>query len=72
VLTSPMIAVKGVNDRGVMSYRIAALDSLGTSDALRPAPPGAAYGFRHLRETSSRRTKEGLPELRDLSQRLPN
>src|SRR5271167_2636746 len=40
VLTSPMIAVKGVNHRGAMSFLVAALDSLGMGGAFTPGAAG--------------------------------
>ena len=72
VLTSPMIAVKGVNHRGAPVFLSRRSIPWGWAAPLRPAPPGTAYGSRRLREMSSRRTKEGSPGLRDLSQQLPD
>ena len=40
VLTSPMIAVKGVNHRGATSFLVAALDSLGMGGAFTPGAAG--------------------------------
>ncbi len=40
VLTSPMIAVKGVNHRGATSFLLAALDSLGMGGAFTPGAAG--------------------------------
>jgi lysophospholipase len=69
-LTSPMIAVKGVNHRGGVRVLVAALDSLGMGAAFAPGSGGGTSGWPRSSETSSPRTKEGLPVSLSLSRHV--
>ena len=57
VLTSPMIAAKGVNHRGPARYAIGALDALGFGAHIRPAAATKASGRVASKATCSRPTR---------------
>ena len=66
VLTSPMIAIKGLNHRGGVRALVAALDSLGMGGAFAPGSGGENHGWPRSREMFLPRMKDGLPASRNL------
>ena len=70
-LTSPMIAVNGLNHRGGVRMVIAALDRLGMGGAFAPGSGARTSGWLRSREMFSPRTKAGLPAWRILPRHVP-